>query len=159
MVSPSIKMEKENEKTLRTKIVTYWVVDPEEQLRQAARMHVRRWSGYAAAVAALVAVCGLVATTFVWSKYGLSAWEHNNNNNSDNSSSSSADPEGRTAIRALHILGPVFLLFGLVGFAVACACHETRGRGNSTFTFDPGALDAVWHWHNVGTSGPSWILF
>lgn len=131
MVQLSLKMEKDN--IPRTKIVTYWILDPEDERRRSTARHVRKWSKYSAIAALLVAVCGLVATTFVWSKYGLSVW-----------TSESKDGEGgRTPILVLHILGPLFLLVGVVCFVVACVLHEVRGRDNSNLVFDPGALDAV----------------
>ena len=130
MVQLNLNMEKD--KVLRTKVVTYWILDTEDQQRQVTRRDVRRWSKCSAIAALFVVICGLVATTFVWSRYGLSIWRED-----------SEEVKGRTAILVLHILGPVFVLTGLLCFVAACVVYEFRGKDNSTLTFDPGAQDAV----------------
>ena len=130
MVQLNLNMEQD--KGLRTKVVTYWIIDTEDQQRQVKSHQIRRWSKFSAIAALLMVICGLVATTFVWSRYGLSIWKED-----------SKEIEGRTAILVLHILGPAFVLIGLLCFIVACVVYEFRGKDNSTLTFDPGAQDAV----------------
>ena len=122
----------EKHKVRRTKVVTYWIIDPEDQKRQLASRHIRRWSKYSAIAALFIALCGLVATTFVWSRYGFSIWEEN-----------SKEKREHTAILVLHVLGPVFMVAGALCFVVACVFYEYRGKDNSTLTFDPGAQDTV----------------
>ena len=130
MVQLNLNMEKH--KVQRTKVVTYWIIDPEDQKRQLANRQIRRWSKCSAIAALFITLCGLVATTFVWSRYGLSIWEED-----------SEKKDGHTAILVLHILGPVFILAGVLCFVVACVFYEYRGKDNSTLTFDPGAHDAI----------------
>ena len=99
----------------QTKPGVYSIVSAEESGgRPRSPLCLPRWTCYALVAGGVVIVCGLIATLWVWTRFGSAGF-----------TGKSPPEHPRTASL---VLGPVLALAGVCGMVVACAVYEVRQR-------------------------------
>ena len=111
--------------TTRSKLLTYWVVPDEEDQdtpvtsSSNSSRFFPKWTCLSLLAASAIVLCGLLATLWVWTRYGTSGFPHLGGK----ASGSDVRP-GLTSL----LLGPIVTMVGVVCIIMACIVHEMRQR-------------------------------
>lgn len=102
--------------------MTYWVISDEEDEDGAVssnRRRLPRFTCYTLIIAAAIILCGLLATLWIWTRYGSSGFPHKGGKASGS--------DMRPGIASL-VLGPAITMVGVVCIIVACVIHEVKQK-------------------------------